>query len=114
MSEEILSLIENKLAEHTRSQSEEIKVIIEETVNGGVRAVKKQVEEMDVKLDNQIEMNRQHNEKHEADMVLVRDNIEKTRPIVEAYSGGKILGEGLKWLAGVAAAWLVLKQFWTN
>lgn len=68
---------------------------IEKYVNGGIRDLRKLVEE--------------HNTKHEADMVEVREHIAVTKPIIEAYTTGKNSITFIKWISGivvtVAAAW---------
>jgi len=63
---------------------------IEKYVNGGIRTVTKTLED--------------HITKHDAFM-------EDVKPILQAYQGGKVFGELLKWVAGLGAAYLVLKGF---
>lgn len=71
-----------------------IQETIVKTVNGKIDAISK-------KQDEQIELNREHNVRHESDMLEVREHIKKMEPIMEAYTGGKALGGLLKWTAGV-------------
>lgn len=56
---------------------------IERTVNGKIRTL--------------TELVRDHNTKHEADMADIK-------PIIEAYNGGKALGNLLKWIGSVIGA----------
>lgn len=76
-----------------------IEDVIKSTVNG--------------KIDRLTDKVDQHNAKHEEDMRDVREHIEQTRPIIEAYQGGKALGELAKWIAGAGAAILVITS-WLN
>lgn len=89
MSEEILHTIR-----------EEIRETIKTVVNG-------KIDKMDKKLDAQAEMNRQHNIKHEADM-------EEIKPMIQLLSGGKVLGNGIKWVAGVGIAYLAIRALFTG
>lgn len=72
---------------------------IEITVNGKIRNLTKLVEE--------------HNTKHEADYRVVKEHIEATRPIIEAYKGFNTAGNLVKWVAGVGTAvgvlWIMIK-----
>ncbi len=40
----------------------------------------------------------------------IYQHMEETRPLLEAYKGSKMFGEIVKWLAGIAIAWLALKN----
>lgn len=77
-----------------------IEDVIRATVNGKIDAI-------NAKID-------QHNERHEDDMKDVKEHIEKTRPIVEGLQGAKVIESALKWLAGVAAAYIVIKSLFTG
>ena len=69
-----------------------IRDTIKQTVNG--------------KIDHLTQMMEEHNEKHEQDM---RD----IKPIIEAYNSVSVVGNGIKWVAGVGTAigvlWMVAK-----
>lgn len=67
-----------------------IEEVIKKTVNG--------------KIDRLTELMTIHNDKHEKDMCEVRGHIEEVRPILQAYEGGKTLGNFLKWFGGVVTA----------
>ena len=75
-----------------------MKPAVEKSVNGYIR-------EMSSKLDL-------HIVEHKADTAEVKEFMAEMAPIVGAYKGSKILGEGLKWLAGVGVAFLAIKGFW--
>ncbi|RJQ33893.1 hypothetical protein C4568_03770 [Candidatus Parcubacteria bacterium] len=78
----------------TPEDREAIVAVIKETVNG-------KIDRLNDKMDR-------HNEIHEQDMKEVRAHIEETKPIIVAYQGGRVLGELIKWLAGVGAAVLLV------
>lgn len=69
-----------------------IKSTIKETVNG--------------KIDHLTEMIKEHNTKHEKDMQTIL-------PVIEAFNGVSVAGNGIKWIAGVGTAigvvWLLFK-----
>lgn len=67
-----------------------VNLSVKETVNGKIDALRKLVED--------------HNERHEADYKEVRSHIEEVKPIIQAYQGGKVLGNAVKWFSGVAVA----------
>ena len=73
---------------------EAIVAVIKETVNG--------------KIDRLTDKMDEHNRTHETDMKEVRAHIEETKPIIDAYKGSKVLGEFIKWVAGVGAALLLV------
>lgn len=52
-----------------------------------------------------------NNEKHEADMKEVREHIVEVKPLLDTYRGGKVLGEIVKWIAGVGIAALTVKSW---
>lgn len=60
------------------------------------------------KIDRLTEKVDHHHTKHEEDMKDVREHMEQTRPIIEAYQGGKAIGGLAKWVAGVGAAVLII------
>lgn len=64
---------------------------IHETVNGKIDAINN-------KLDTHIKT---HDE-----------FLQEVMPVLKAFQGGKMLGEAMKWLAGIAAAYLVIKGLW--
>lgn len=86
-----------------------------------VKIIKEQIAEtikvvVNGKIDRLREMVEEHNEKHERDMVDVKEHIEKTTPIIEAYNSVSIVGNGIKWIAGVGTAigvlWLMASALW--
>lgn len=86
---------------------EEIRETIKTVVNG--------------KIDHLKEIIDAHNMSHELDMVMVRKNLEETKahieevkPYLEGLSGAKLLGTGLRWLAGVGVAWIALRAILTG
>lgn len=74
-----------------------IQETIQKTVNGKIDGLKEDV--------------RKHNERHEADMLLVREHMKVVEPYLQGATAMKALGNGLKWLGGIVAAWLVIKGF---
>lgn len=66
-----------------------IKEVIQTVVNG-------KIDRMSQKLDD-------HVIQHQGEM-------EDLRPIIEAYKGSKIVGELIKWVGGIAIAWLAFKN----
>lgn len=66
---------------------ETIEATIRKTVNGKIDALRDKVDD--------------HNTKHEADMVLVRDHIERVEPYLEGAKGVKLVADAIKWFAGV-------------
>lgn len=70
-----------------------IRQTIKETVNGKIDRLKEIIEE--------------HNAKHEKDMAEIK-------PIIEAFNGVSIAGNGIKWVAGVGTAigilWMISKS----
>lgn len=85
-----------------------IKSTIEESVKVNVNG----------KIDDLTRLVTEHNERHEADMVLVRDHMEETKPILEAYKGFNSAGNLVKWVAGVGTAvaglWYMFMQLIKN
>lgn len=79
---------------------ETIEKVVRVTVNGKIDGIKEDI--------------RQHNERHEADMVLVRDHIQEVQPYLQGAAGVRFLGNGLKWVAGVGTAlfalWYAIKN----
>lgn len=69
-----------------------IRQTIKETVNG--------------KIDHLTHMMEEHNKKHEQDM-------QDIKPVLEAFNSVGIVGNGIKWVAGVGTAigvmWLIAK-----
>lgn len=63
---------------------------IEKFVNGGIRAV-------DAKLNH-------HIEQHAEDTKRIDARFDELKVIGEAYRGGLIVGEFVKWIAGVSVA----------
>lgn len=86
-----------------KATAETIKV----TVNGKIDGIKHDIS--DVKDDM-----RRHNERHEADMVLVKDHIEKVQPYLQSAAGVKLIGEALKWVVGVGLAWFAITSWFTK
>jgi len=89
----------------TPEQLSEIKEALKKTVD----------EKVNGKIDRLVEKIDSHNEKHEQDMVEVREHIKEVAPILETYKGASALGNLVKWLGSivlvVAAVWaLFLKQ----
>lgn len=81
-----------------------IRDTIKETVNGKIDSIEEKLDE--------------HNEKHEADMVIINKHLEETRPIIEAYRGFNTAGNLIKWLAGVGTAigvlWIIVRTWITG
>lgn len=50
-------------------------------------------------------------EKLDTHLIEHKAEMEDLRPIIETFKGGKLIGEGLKWIAGVALAWMAIKGF---
>lgn len=86
--------------EDRKLMREEIANSIRTTVNGKIDGIRDDL--------------RKHNERHEADMVLVRDHMNKVQPYLEAAAGARIFGTILRWVAGIIGAWLVIKVFFTG
>lgn len=65
------------------------------------------------KIDSLHEKVDAHNERHEEDMLEVKEHIKKVEPILEAYTGAGALGSFMKWLSGVVVSfsilWLAIK-----
>ncbi len=76
--------------DHYQVMREEIQKAVKETVNGKIDDLKTQ---------------------HKLDMVVVREHIKRVEPYLEAASAVKILGNALKWIAGVGLAWVAIKGF---
>ena len=53
-----------------------------------------------------------HNTKHEEDMTEVRKHMEDVKPYLEGARGVKVLGEALKWVAGLSVMWIAWKGIW--
>jgi hypothetical protein len=54
----------------------------------------------------------QHIIQHETDTKEINrklDALDDVLPIIEAYRGGKIFGNALKWLAGIGTAYLLMR-----
>ncbi len=83
------------LEDNRRSTAEAIREIVpsvvKETVNG--------------KIDNLKVTLETHIETHDAFM-------EEVKPILQTFQGGKLVGETIKWVAGVGIAFLAIKGFW--
>lgn len=79
-----------------------IQETIVKTVNGKIDAISR-------KQDEQIALNVEHNEKHEADMKEVRGHMEQVRPYLEGVRGIKLLGDTGKWIVGLGVVWLAFK-----
>ena len=90
--------------------TEEIKQIIRDEIKTTVNG---KIDRMTEKLDAHIQQHEHDtnclNQKFDpdSDKYILRDVL----PIIEAYRGSKMLGELLKWLAGVGMAYLALKKF---
>ena len=41
-----------------------------------------------------------------------KEQMDVITPIIQAYQGGRVLGNGVKWLACVSLAYLALKGLW--
>lgn len=77
-----------------------LEVVVRKTVNG--------------KIDNLTDLVQDHNEKHERDMLEVREHMTDVKPILEAYNGTKALGNLVKWVGGivltVGAVWAIFSK----
>lgn len=71
---------------------------IEKVVNGHIRA-------LSAKLDD-------HIVEHKNDIAEVKGFMDEMRPVIQGAKGVKLLGEGLKWFSGIAAAYLIFKGIW--
>lgn len=69
---------------------DDIKETITTVVNG-------KIDRLTVKIDD-------HILKHEADW-------EEIKPFVQGVVGARIIGGLLKWVAGIAGAWILIRQF---
>lgn len=67
---------------------------IEKYVNGGIRHLREDLN--------------MHIIQHEEDTKKIYQKLDEALPLVEAYKGWKVAGEGVKWLAGVGVAYLVV------
>lgn len=74
--------------------------VIQKTVNG-------KIDRIEQKIDT-------HNTQHELDMVEVRKHIEDVKPILNTYNGGRVVGDILKWIAGVGIAFLAIQSWFTK
>lgn len=83
---------------------EHIVTVIKSTVNGKIDAIEKKID--------------QHNFKHEADLVEIKEHIAETKPVIEAYKGLNTAGNLVKWIAGVGTAigvlWVMAMQIFKN
>lgn len=88
-----LQLLENRL-------KKSLQETIITTVNGKIDRIEK-------KIDT-------HNEKHEEDMLEVREHMANAAPVIEAYNAVGNVGAFIKWVGGVATAisvlWLLLTK----
>lgn len=78
-----------------------------------IKIIKEQIAEtikvvVNGKIDHLREMMEEHNKNHEQDMIEVKKHIEKTSPMIEAFNSVSIVGNGIKWIAGVGTAMGVL------
>jgi len=64
--------------------------VVVKTVNGKIDGLRKEVGD--------------HIVKHEADMLEIK-------PFIQGAAGVRILGDGFKWVAGLAVAWVAVKTF---
>jgi len=70
-----------------------IETTIKSTVNGKIDRLTEKVEE--------------YQKKHNEDM-------DEIKPFLQGVAGAKVLGSGLKWIAGIAIAYLTIKAFLTG
>ena len=75
---------------------ERVEAVIQTKVNGRIESLHHKVDE--------------HNAKHEMDMADVREHMKNVSPILEGLQGAKVIGEAMKWLAGVVAAWILFHE----
>ena len=94
MSEEQLKLMRDEIV---KAVGITIPPAIERVVNGNIRDIGQ-------KLDI-------HILEHQADVTEVKQFMQDALPIIETYKGSKMLGEMLKWVAGVAISILAIKTF---
>lgn len=59
------------------------------------------------KIDGMRSDLKDHTDKHD-------EQWKQVAPFVQGVSGAKILAKGLTWLSGIAAAWIVIRSFWTQ
>jgi hypothetical protein len=82
---------------------ERIRAAVKETVNGKIDTLKRTNDEGMAAINTKIA---EHNSIHEADM-------KEIKPVIQFVSGTKMLGEIIKWIAGVALAWAAIRGFLT-
>lgn len=41
----------------------------------------------------------------------INEHMEEAKPYLQGLAGARLIGHSIKWLGGVAIAWLVLKDF---
>jgi len=81
--------------EDRKFMCEVIEGTVRQTVNG-------KIDKLTMKLDEQSTAIKEHNEKHQQDM-------DEIKPFLQLLSGGKVLGNALTWVSGVAVAYLMIK-----
>lgn len=83
----------------TEDEKREFLECIEKTIE---KKVNGRIESLHSKVDA-------HNERHEQDMVEVKDHIKKVEPFLQGVAGAKLLGDAGKWLVGLGVIWLAIK-----
>ena len=80
-----------------------IQETIVSTVNGKIDSLTKTVNT--IKECNDI-----HIENHDKAMEKINEHIAKVEPYLQSVNGIRALGNGLKWVGGLAVAWLAVEK----
>ncbi len=97
--------------EQLQELKEDLRATLQAKVNGKIDDLKRIV------LD--------HNERHEEDMLDVREHMARSTPVIEAFEEWQTtrktlgnVGNSVKWLAGLATAvgvlWIIVRQWLTG
>lgn len=81
---------------------EEITRLEERLASTVVKTVNGKIDRLHEKIDN-------HNTKHEEDMNDVREHMKQVQPYLQGAAGIRVLGEALKWVAGLSVVWIAVK-----
>lgn len=79
--------------EDRKIMCETIEAVVRKTVNGKIDGIKQDIKD--------------HNTKHEADM-------QEIKPLLQVFAGGRVIGNLLTWVSGVAVAYLMIKGLFTK
>ena len=87
----------------TPEDLQKIQETIVKTVNGKIDVLTKNVEEMKLCQDR-------HIDDHNTAMEKINQHIAKVEPFLQGANGIRALGSVLKWLGGLAVAWLAIEK----